>query len=260
MKTRLLLLSTLVGLAMSLAANAETLTVGAEAVPHAEILEHIKPALAKEGIELKVKVFTNGQQENFAVAQKELDANYFQHKPFLDGFNKAKGTQLVSVAAIHVEPFGAYSRKIGKLSELRDGAVVAVPNDPSNAARALLLLQKNGLIRLRDPNNILATARDIVANPKKLQIRELEGATLPRVLDQVDLALINTNYALQAKLQPRRDALFIEDSQSPYANILVARQDNRNSPALKKLVAALTSNDVRQFIDSRYQGAVVPVF
>ncbi|MDN0076135.1 MetQ/NlpA family ABC transporter substrate-binding protein [Crenobacter sp. SG2303] len=260
MKTRQLLLSTLLGLGVSLAAQADTLTVGAEAVPHAEILEHIKPVLAKEGIDLKVKVFTNGQQENFAVAQKELDANYFQHKPFLDGFNKAKGTQLVSVAAIHVEPFGAYSRKIGKLSELRDGAVVAVPNDPSNAARALLLLQKNGLIRLRDPNNILSTARDIVVNPKKLQIRELEGATLSRVLDQVDLALINTNYALQAKLQPRHDALFIEDSQSPYANILVARPDNHNSPTLKKLVAALTSSDVRQFIDSRYQGAVVPVF
>ncbi|MDN0083619.1 MetQ/NlpA family ABC transporter substrate-binding protein [Crenobacter sp. SG2305] len=260
MKTRQLLLSTLLGLGVSLAAQADTLTVGAEAVPHAEILEHIKPVLAKEGIDLKVKVFTNGQQENFAVAQKELDANYFQHKPFLDGFNKAKGTQLVSVAAIHVEPFGAYSRKIRKLSELRDGAVVAVPNDPSNAARALLLLQKNGLIRLRDPSNILSTARDIVVNPKKLQIRELEGATLSRVLDQVDLALINTNYALQAKLQPRRDALFIEDSQSPYANILVARPDNKSSPALKKLVAALTSNDVRQFIDSRYQGAVVPVF
>jgi len=260
MKTRQLLLATLLSLGASLAAQADTLTVGAEAVPHAEILEHIRPALAREGIDLKVKVFTNGQQENFAVAQKELDANYFQHKPFLDGFNKAKGTSLVSVAAIHVEPFGAYSRKVSKISELRDGAVVAVPNDPSNAARALLLLQKNGLIKLRDPTNILSTARDIVANPKKLQIRELEGATLPRVLDQVDLALINTNYALQIGLKPRRDALFIEDSQSPYANILVARPDNRNSPALKKLVAALTSSEVRQYIDQRYQGAVVPVF
>jgi len=260
MKTRQLLLATLLGLSASLAAQADTLTVGAEAVPHAEILEHIKPALAREGIDLKVKVFTNGQQENFAVAQKELDANYFQHKPFLDGFNKAKGTSLVSVAAIHVELFGAYSRKVSKISELRDGAVVAVPNDPSNAARALLLLQKNGLIKLRDPSNILSTARDIVANPKKLQIRELEGATLPRVLNQVDLALINTNYALQIGLKPRRDALFIEDSQSPYANILVARPDNRNSPALKKLVAALTSSEVRQYIDQRYQGAVVPVF
>lgn len=244
----------------SLSVHAETLTIGAEAIPHAEILEHVKARLAREGVDLKVKVFSNGLQENFAVAGREIDANYFQHQPFLDGFNKSKGTHLVTVAAIHVEPFGAYSQKYRQLADLPDGAVVGIPNDPSNAARALLLLQRNGLITLRDPGNILATARDVVGNPKKLQLKELEAATLPRLLGQLDLALINTNYALQAGLKPKRDALFIEDSRSPYANILVSREDNKNSPALKKLVAALTTPEVKQFIDQKYQGAVVPVF
>lgn len=259
MKKQTLLLSWLV-LLLANPLKAADLVVGAEAMPHAEILEFVKPALAKEGIKLQVRVFTNGLQENFAVANKEIDANYFQHQPFLDGFNKSKGTQLVSVAPIHVEPFGAYSRKYQQLAQLPQGAVVGIPNDPSNTARALLLLQKNGLIRLKDPGNILATAKDIIANPRKLQIRELEAATLPRLLPQLDLALINTNYALQAGLRPTRDALFIEDKQSPYANILVARQDNRASPALKKLTAALTTPEVKKFIEQKYQGAVVPVF
>ncbi|WP_199053157.1 MetQ/NlpA family ABC transporter substrate-binding protein [Aquitalea sp. ASV15] len=250
----------LFGLATSLTAHAEVLTIGAEAVPHAEILEHVKPALAKQGIELKVKVFSNGLQENLAVAGKEIDANYFQHQPFLDSFNKSKGTRLVSVAAIHVEPFGAYSHKVRKVSELPDGATIAIPNDPSNTGRALLLLHKQGLISLKDPANILSSARDISSNPHHFKIKELEAATLPRVLDQVDIALINTNYALQGGLKPKRDALFSEGSQSPYANIIVSREDNRSSPALKKLVAALSTDDVRQFIDQRYQGAVVPVF
>ncbi len=250
----------LFGLAASLAAQAEVLTIGAEAVPHAEILEHIKPVLARQGVELKIKVFTNGLQENLAVAGKEIDANYFQHQPFLDSFNKAKGTRLVSVAPIHVEPFGAYSHKYRKTAELPEGATIAVPNDPSNTGRALLLLQKQGLIALKDPANILSTTRDISSNPHHYKIKELEAATLPRVLDQVDIALINTNYALQAGLKPKHDALFSEGSQSPYANIIVSREDNRASPALKKLVAALSTDDVRQFIDQRYQGAVVPVF
>lgn len=260
MKHRSLLSATAVALLFAVSAHAEVLTIGAEAVPHAEILDQVKARLAKDGVELKVRVFTNGLQENFAVANKEIDANYFQHQPFLDGFNKSKGTALVTVAAIHVEPFGAYSRKYRKLAELPDGAVVGIPNDPSNAARALLLLQKQGLITLKDPGNILATARDVIANPKKLQLKELEAATLPRLLTQLDLALINTNYALQAGLKPTQDALFIEDKRSPYANILVSRADNRQSPALKKLVAALTTPEVRQFIEQKYQGAVVPVF
>ena len=238
----------------------QTVSIGAEAVPHAEILEFIKPQLAREGIELKVRVFTNGHQENQAVAQKDIDANYFQHQPYLDSFNKSNGTRLVAIAAIHVEPFGAYSRKHQRIADLPEGATVAIPGDPSNGARALLLLHRHGLITLKNPDNILATARDIVANPKKLQFRELDGALLPRVLGDVDLALINTNYALQANLKPGRDALLIEGSQSPYANIVVAREDNRNHPALAKVLQALKTPEVKRFIEERFQGAVVPVF
>ncbi|GAA5236987.1 ABC transporter substrate-binding protein [Verticiella sediminum] len=242
------------------AAHADTLTVAATPVPHAEILEHVKPALAREGVELDIKVFTDYVQPNLQVAQKQLDANFFQHQPYLDEFNKSRGTDLVSVAAVHVEPFGAYSRKLKDLEDLDEGATIAIPNDPSNGARALLLLHKAGVIQLKDPSNILATSRDIGENPKKLRFRELEAATLPRVLDQVDLALINTNYALEAGLNPRADALLIEGADSPYANIVVTRQDNAESENLRKLVQALHSDDVRKFIDEKYQGAVVPAF
>lgn len=239
-----------------------TLTVAASAIPHAEILEFIKPQLRSEGIDLHVRVFTDYVQPNLQVEERLLDANFFQHKPYLDAFNREHGTHLVAVpgSAVHVEPFGAYSKRIRRIAQLRVGAVVAVPNDPSNCARALLLLQSQGLIRLRDPGNILATAHDIVANPKQLKIRELEAAMLPRVLDDVDLALINTNYALAAGLAPTRDALFIEGANSPYANLVAARPDNVNSPALRKLVAALRSPATRRFILDKYHGAVVPAF
>ena len=220
---------------------AETLTVAATPVPHAEILEFVKPALAKEGVDLKVKVFTDYVQPNVQVAEKRLDANFFQHQPYLDEFNKAKGTKLVNVAGVHVEPLGAYSSKYKQLSELPGGATVVIPNDATNGGRALLLLDKAGLIKLKDSNNILATIKDITENPKDLKFRELEAATIPRVLTQVDLALINTNYALEAKLDPSKDALVIEGKDSPYVNILVARPDDKDSDAMKKLVAALHS-------------------
>ncbi|QYN01646.1 MetQ/NlpA family ABC transporter substrate-binding protein [Pseudomonas protegens] len=239
---------------------AETLTVAATPVPHAEILEFVKPALAKEGVELKVKVFTDYVQPNVQVAEKRLDANFFQHRPYLDEFNKAKGTQLVNVAGVHVEPLGAYSSKYKQLSELPGGATVVIPNDATNGGRALLLLDKAGLIKLKDSNNILATIKDITENPKDLKFRELEAATIPRVLTQVDLALINTNYALEAKLDPSKDALVIEGKDSPYVNILVARPDDKDSDAMKKLVAALHSPEVKQFILEKYKGAIVPAF
>ncbi|TJZ74763.1 MetQ/NlpA family ABC transporter substrate-binding protein [Chitiniphilus eburneus] len=239
---------------------ADKLTVAATAVPHAEILEFVKPQLAKQGVELDVKVFTDYVQPNVQVAEKRLDANFFQHKPYLDEFNKGKGTNLVVVTGVHVEPFGAYSTKIKKLADLPQGATVAIPNDPTNGGRALLLLDKAGVIKLKNNKNVLATVKDITGNPKKLKIKELEAATLPRVLNQVDLALINTNYALEAKLNPTKDALAIEGKQSPYVNILVARPDNKNSPAMKKLAAALNSPEVKQFLEQKYQGAVVPAF
>ncbi|ANI51801.1 UNVERIFIED_ORG: D-methionine transport system substrate-binding protein [Pseudomonas fluorescens] len=238
----------------------ETLTVAATPVPHAEILEFVKPALAKEGVDLKVKVFTDYVQPNVQVAEKRLDANFFQHQPYLDEFNKAKGTSLVSVTGVHLEPLGAYSSKFKKIEELPSGANVVIPNDATNGGRALLLLAKAGVITLKDPSNILSTVKDIAQNPKDLKIRELEAATIPRVLTQVDLALINTNYALEAKLDPSKDALVIEGSDSPYVNILVSRADNKDSDAMKKLAAALHSPEVKKFITEKYKGAVLPAF
>lgn len=242
------------------AAHAEKIRVGATQVPHAEILEVVKPALAREGVELDVRVFSDYVQPNLQLADKELDANFFQHQPYLDSFNRDRKTDLVAVALVHVEPFGGYSRKVSKLDELPSGATVAIPNDPSNSGRALLLLQKQGLIKLKDPGNIVATPVDIVENPKKLRFRELEAAMLPRALDDVALALINTNYALEAGLVPTRDALFIEGADSPYANILVTRQDNKDAPAVRKLADALRTPAVKQFIEEKYKGAVVPAF
>lgn len=246
--------------AFSSAAQAESLSVAATAVPHAEILEFIKPALAKDGVELDVKVFTDYVQPNVQVAEKRLDANFFQHQPYLDEFNKSRGTELTSVAGVHVEPFGAYSSKVKDFKDLPQGANVVIPNDATNGGRALLLLEKAGLITLKDSSNILATPKDIAENPKSIKIRELEAATLPRVLTQVDLALINTNYALEAKLNPTKDALIIEGSDSPYVNILVARPDNKDSVAMQKLAKALNSPEVKAFILEKYQGAVVPAF
>ncbi len=240
--------------------QADSLSVAATAVPHAEILEFVKPTLAKEGVELNIKVFTDYVQPNVQVAEKRLDANFFQHQPYLDEFNKSRGTELVSVAGVHVEPFGAYSSKHKSLNELPQGANVVIPNDATNGGRALLLLQKAGVITLKPEAGILATPKDIVENPKAIKVRELEAATLPRVLTQVDLALINTNYALEAKLNPTKDALVIEGSDSPYVNILVARADNKDNAALQKLVKALNSAEVKAFIAEKYQGAVVPAF
>ncbi|AYF89280.1 MULTISPECIES: MetQ/NlpA family ABC transporter substrate-binding protein [unclassified Pseudomonas] len=246
----------------ALSAQADTLKVAATPVPHAEILEFIKPQLAKEGVDLQVKVFTDYVQPNVQVAEGRLDANFFQHQPYLDEFNKARQTKvkLVSVVGVHVEPFGAYSSKVKSLAELPEGAQVVIPNDATNGGRALLLLDKAGVIKLKDNTSITATPKDIVENPKGIKVRELEAATLPRVLNQVDLALINTNYALEAKLNPTKDALVIEGSDSPYVNILVAREDNKASADMQKLAKALNSPEVKKFIEEKYKGAVVPAF
>ncbi|MCU1727281.1 MetQ/NlpA family ABC transporter substrate-binding protein [Pseudomonas sp. 7P_10.2_Bac1] len=241
-------------------AHAGDLSVAASPVPHAEILEFVKPTLEKEGVNLKIKVFTDYVQPNVQVAEKRLDANFFQHQPYLDEFNKSKGTNLVSVAAVHLEPLGAYSSKIKDLKELKDGDTVVIPNDATNGGRALLLLDKAGVIKLKDSKNILSTVKDITENPKNLKFRELEAATIPRVLTQVDLALINTNYALEAKLNPEKDALVIEGSDSPYVNILVARPDDKDSQDMKKLVAALHTPEVKAFILEKYKGAILPAF
>ncbi|WP_431036024.1 MetQ/NlpA family ABC transporter substrate-binding protein [Pseudomonas yamanorum] len=260
MKKVLLFTALAAALTASFAQANEKLVVAATPIPHAEILELVKPTLAKEGVDLEIKVFTDYVQPNVKVAEKRLDANYFQTLPYLENFNKGKGTNLVTVVGVHVEPFGGYSKKIKNISELKDGATVAIPNEGSNSGRALLLLQKAGVITLKDPTNALATPKDIASNPKNLKFKELESALLPRVLDQVDLDLINTNYALEAGLNPAKDALIIEDAKSPYVNFLVARPDNKDSDAIQKLAKALTSPEVKAFIEKKYNGAVVPAF
>ncbi len=238
----------------------ESLTVAATAVPHAEILEFLKPKLAEQGLALNIKVFNDYVQPNLVVDQGQADVNYFETRPYLDSFNKSKGTHLVTVVGVHVEPFGAYSKKHKSLADLPDGALVALPNEATNEGRALLLLQKAGLIRLKNPADPTATVKDVAENPKHLKFKELEGATLPRILDQVDLALINTNYALDAKLDPTRDALIIEGKDSPYVNFLVSREDNKTDPRVLKLAKALTSPEVKAFIEQKYKGAVLPAF
>lgn len=241
-------------------AHAERLSIAATPVPHAELLELVKPMLEKEGVELDIKVFTDYVQPNAQVADGHIDANFFQHKPYMDSFNKEHKSGLVSVGLVHVEPFGAYSQKIKDIKDLKKGALIALPNDPSNGARALLLLQKEGLIKLKDPANILATSRDIVENPKDLKFRELEAATLPRILPDVDLALINTNYALEAGLNPVQDALFIEGADSPYANLVATVEAKKDAPAIAKLIKALNSEETKAFILKQYKGAIVPAF
>jgi D-methionine transport system substrate-binding protein len=240
--------------------RSEKLVVGATPVPAGEVLEFIKPRLAQNGLELEIKIFTDYVQPNVQLNEHRLDANFFQHRPFLAEFNRQKKAALVPLVGILVAPIGAYSTKWKGLAALPEGATIAIPNDPTNSARALLLLCHAGLIQLKDPQNVLATARDITANPKKLRFRELEAAMLARILDQVDLAVVNTNYALAAKLDPLHDALLLEDRESPYVNVLVARPDNRDSPALAKLSAALTTPEVRAFIETKYRGAVIPAF
>jgi D-methionine transport system substrate-binding protein len=240
--------------------NENTLIVAATAVPHAEILKQAKPLLAKEGVDLHFKVFADYVQPNTQVAEKNIDLNYFQTKPYLDAFNRERGTQLTIITGVHIEPFGAYSHKYKSIDQLPDGASVTIPNDPSNNSRALLLLAKHGLITLKDPTDEMATLKDITANPKHLKFRELEAAMLPRTLDEVDLALINTNYALAAGLNPTKDALLIESKDSPYVNYLVGRPDNQNDPRVQKLARVLNSPEIKAFIEQKYHGAVLPAF
>ncbi|MDD6569159.1 MAG: MetQ/NlpA family ABC transporter substrate-binding protein [Acidaminococcus sp.] len=236
------------------------LKVGASPVPHAEILNQIKPLLAKEGIDLQIVEFTDYVKPNLSLSDKEIDANFFQHKPYLDKFCKDRNLALVSVGNVHIEPMGVYSKKIKDLKELKDGAKVAIPNDPTNGGRALAILEKAGLIKLKDGVGVMATANDIVDNPKNLQITEAEAAMLPRTLDDVDIAVINSNFAMEAKLNPTKDALFIEAKDSPYANIVAVRKGDEQRPEIQKLMKALQSPEVKKFIEDKYKGAILPAF
>ncbi|MGI6038393.1 MAG: MetQ/NlpA family ABC transporter substrate-binding protein, partial [Limnochordia bacterium] len=240
--------------------NAATLKVGATPVPHAEILNLIKPDLAAVGIDLEVIELTDYVRPNLALADGEIDANYFQHIPYLETFCEDHRLDLSYITKVHIEPMGGYSEKITDIGQLRKGARVAIPNDPVNGGRALLLLERQGLIDLDPGAGITATVFDITSNPNNLQFSELEAAQLPRVLPDVDLAIINTNYALEAGLVPLTDALFIEDSESPYVNVLVVRTSDVDREDLAKLSDALLSDKVKDYILEQYEGAVVPAF
>lgn len=241
-----------------------TIKVAATPTPHAEILEVAKEILAEEGITLEIVEFTDYVQPCVVTESGEVDANYFAHVPYLDDYNAENGTHLVSVAAIHYEPFGLYPGKTKTIEELKDGAQVAVPNDGTNEGRALLLLQAQGLIKLADGVGMKATKLDIVENPKNLDIVETEAAQLPRVLSSVDMAIINGNYAIEAGLSVGKDAVATEDADSEaaqtYANVVAVKEGNENSPAILALIKAMQSDKVKTFIAETYDGAVVPCF
>lgn len=235
-------------------------TVAATPVPHSEILNEIKPLLAKEGIDLKIIEFTDYVKPNLALADKEVDATFHQHLPFLEKFNAEHNTNLISAGNVHIEPMGVYSHKIKTLSDLPLKAKVAIPNDPSNGGRALLILQAAGLIKLKDGGTVSSTVQDITDNPKQLQFSELDAAQVPRAIDDVDIAVINTNFALEAGLNPLKDSLFLEAKDSPYANILAIRAGDESRPEIQKLLKALQSPEVKKFIEDKYKGAILPSF
>ena len=241
-----------------------TIVVGASVTPHAEIIEQVRDLLKAKGFELEIVEFTDYVMPNTALEDGDLDANFFQHKPYLDDFNANNGTHIVSVAAIHYEPFGIYPGKTASLEELADGAQIAIPNDGTNEARALLLLEAQGLIKLKEDAGMTATKIDIVENPKNLDIIEIEAAQLPRSLQDVDLAVINGNYAIQGGISVGKDAIAAEDKDSlaaeTYANIIAVKEGNENTEKTKALIEVLQSETVRSFIEATYDGAVIPKF
>ena len=233
------------------------IVVGATPEPHAALLSLVVDDLAAQGITLEIKEFTDYVTPNDAVEYGEIDANYFQHIPYLESFNTEHGYHLVNAGGIHVEPIALYSSKYSSLSDLPNGAVIAIPNDPTNEGRALLLLQSAGLIKLRADAGLEAIPLDITENPKNFKFSEIEAATLPRVLSDVDAAIINGNYAIPAGLVATRDGLFVEGSDSPYVNVIAVKEGNENNPAIKALIEALKSDEVAAFVAEKYKNGEV---
>ena len=260
------------GLSLALAASAlsvtafaeedKTITVAASATPHAEILEQAKPLLEEQGWDLEVTVFDDYVQPNLVVESGDFDANYFQHIPYLENFNEEQGTHLVNAGGIHYEPFGIYPGTKASLDELEDGDVIAVPNDTTNEARALLLLEANGVIKLKEDAGLTATVKDIEENPKNVEIQELEAAQVPRVKDEVAFVVLNGNYALEAGFSVAKDAIAYETSDSEaaktYVNVIAVKEGNEDSDAIKALVSVLKSDEIKQYINDTYDGAVIP--
>ncbi len=239
-----------------------TITVAASATPHAEILEQVKPILADQGYTLEVTVFNDYVQPNQVVESGEFDANYFQHIPYLDSFNEEQGTHLVNAGGIHYEPFGIYPGMKSDLSEIAEGDVIAVPNDTTNEARALLLLQDNGILTLKAGVGLEATVRDIEDNPYNVEIQELEAAQVPRVKEEVAFMVLNGNYAMEAGFSVAKDAVAYEQSDSEaaqtYVNVIAVKEGNENSERIKALVAALKSDTIKEYINNTYDGGVIP--
>lgn len=239
-----------------------TIKVAASAVPHAEILEAAKPLLAEQGYTLEIQIFDDYVQPNLVVESGDFDANYFQHIPYLDDFNAEQGTHLVNAGGIHYEPFGIYPGTKSSLDDLADGDVIAVPNDTTNEARALLLLEANGVITLKDGAGLAATVNDIAENPKNVEIKELEAAQVSRVKDEVAFVVLNGNYALQAGFSVAKDSIAYETSDSEaaktYVNVIAVKEGNENNDAIKALVDVLKSDEIKQFINDKYDGAVIP--
>ncbi len=234
------------------------LRVGATPVPAAEILEFIKPQLQAKGVEIQIQNFTDYVVPNTSLAEGSSDANLYQHKPFMDKTNEEKGYKLTAIAPVYVVPLGFYSQKIKSVDEIPQGATIAIPGDASNMARAFILLHDNGVIKIKDPSNLNTTELDVVENPKKIVFKPMEAASLPLVLDSVDGAVINANYALQAKMS-LKSAIFHENDKSAYVNVLVAREDNKDDERIAKLKEVLLSKETREFILSKYKGEIIPV-
>ena len=270
MKKVLALIGTLLIAAMAFAGcgseqaaktDSKALKVGATAVPHAEILEIVKPLLEKDGIKLEIVEFNDYVQPNLALNDKELDANFFQHEPYLVNFmEEHKEVKLKNAFGVHIEPMGVYSKKVKDLKELKDGAAIAIPNDPTNGARALLLIQQAGLIKLKNGNAVDASVTDITENPKNLQFVELDAAQIPRSLDDTDLACVNTNYAIPAGLNPQKDSILVESKDSPYANVMAVRQGDENNETYKKVLEIYQSEPIKKFIEEHFQGTILPAF
>jgi len=239
------------------AAVRNTIKVGVTAGPHAEVMEVVKKIAAKDGLTIQIVEFNDFMQPNVALNQGDIDANSYQHRPFLDNQIKDRKYELTVIAQTIIFPMGIYSKKIKNLDELKPGSTVAVPNDPTNGGRGLLLLEKNGLIKLNPQAGLKATAKDIVENPKNLKIKELEAAQIPRALDDVDIAAVNANYALVAGLSPKTDSIAIEDPKSPYAGLIVVRTKDKEEPVFQKLIKAYHSAEVKAFVDQHFKGSLV---